>query len=104
MDQSQKTYKCPACGNDCSKLFVWAKDGRKVCYSCREKDSKDTEAQRRAFREEGERALASERDAKKREALKQEPGRVELGRWVETIEGIQFMTRITSLNAATVKP
>jgi RecA-family ATPase len=51
-----------------------------------------------------ERPLASERDAKKKEALKQKPGRVELGHWVETIEGIQLMTRITVINAAAVKP
>jgi putative DNA primase/helicase len=105
MDQSKpKTFKCPACGNDCTKLFVWGKDGRKVCYSCEQKDVKETEAKRRAFKEEGELAIATERDAKKAEALRQKPGRVELGHWVENIEGIQFMTRITTLNAATVKP
>jgi putative DNA primase/helicase len=96
--------KCPACGNGCTKLFVWGKDGRKVCYSCQQKDAKETEAQRRAFKEEGERSLAAGRETKKAEALKQEPGRVELGHWVEDIEGVQFMTKITVVNAAAVKP
>jgi len=105
MDQSKpRTFKCPACGNDCTKLLSWSKDGRKVCYPCQQKESKLTEAQRRAFREEGERAIATERDTKKAEALKQQAGRIELGHWVESIEGIQFMTRISSVNAATVKP
>jgi putative DNA primase/helicase len=83
---------------------VWGKDGRKVCYSCQQKESKLTEAQRRAFREETEAAMSAERETKKKEALKEKPGRSELGHWVEKIEGIQFMTRITSLNAAAVKP
>jgi uncharacterized Zn finger protein (UPF0148 family) len=105
MDQSKpKTFKCPACGNDCTKLFVWGKDGRKVCYSCQQKDAKETKAQRRAFREQGERDLTAERDTKKKEALKQEAGRIELGHWVENIEGLQFMTKITAVTADSVTP
>jgi putative DNA primase/helicase len=105
MDQSKpKTFKCPACGGSTPKLLVWSKDGRKVCYSCQQKNKKEVEAQQRINQKEAEVAIATERDAKKAEALKQKPGRVELGHWVENIEGIQFMTRITTLNAATVKP
>jgi putative DNA primase/helicase len=62
------------------------------------------EAQRRAFKQEGEAALTAERQTKKAEALKEKPGRQDLGHWVENIEGIKLMTRITSVNAATVKP
>ena len=105
MDQSKpKTFKCPACSNECTKLFVWGKDGRKVCHSCQQKAAKELEVQRRTFREEGELALAAECESKKKEALKQQPGRTELGHWVENIEGIQFMTKITAVTADSVTP
>jgi hypothetical protein len=98
--------KCPECGDECRGLYDY--EGAKMCLACREKTRKTQkaklEAERRAFREEGEAALSAEREAKKKEALKEKPGRVELGHWVEDIDGIPFMTRITSVNAATIKP
>lgn len=102
--EQPKKLTCPACGNGCVKLFAWGGDGRKVCYSCQQKEIKETEANRRAFKADGEAAMAAERDAKKAEALKQQPGRIELGHWVEILEGLQFMTKVTAINAASVKP
>jgi len=112
MDQSAqpKTHTCLACKQ--STEYSLKFQGREpYCVTCcnalrkkRQAEVKQLEAERQAFKEEGERALASERDAKKKEALKQEPGRVELGHWVEDIEGVQFMTKITVVNAAAVKP
>ena len=105
MDQSKpKIFKCPACGNDCTKLFVWGKDGRKVCYSCQQKEHKEVEAQQKVSKKEAEITMASEREAKRAEAFKATPGRVELGHWVADVEGIQFVTKVSSINAASVKP
>jgi len=104
--------KCPECGRECTSLVKW--DRKNMCAPCRDKLHEATnpagakklklEAERKAFREEGEAALKSELATKKEKALAIKPGRVELGHWVEDIEGQKFLTKITSLNAATVKP
>jgi putative DNA primase/helicase len=105
--EKPKDNKCPQCGGMCRGLLR-GDGGKLTCLPCREKNRKSekakVEAERRAFREEGEATLSAEREARKKDALKEKLGRVELGHWVESIEGIQFMTRITSVNAATVKP
>jgi putative DNA primase/helicase len=105
MDQSKpKTFKCPACGNDCPTLHVWSKNGKKVCKPCQQKEHAVVKAAQEENLKEAEAAMASQIGKKKAEALKPRVGRTELGQWVEKDEGIQLMTRITSLNAATVKP
>jgi RecA-family ATPase len=48
--------------------------------------------------------VEAERYSKKLEAFKPQAGRINLGHWLEEIEGISFVTKITSINAATVKP
>lgn len=110
MDQAiqPKAYTCSACGKDCTRLFSWGKDGRKVCYSCQEKEKKERECQRRAFTEEAERTMAAERSSKKEEAMKDRPGRVSLVQHVDTVEaeGVkqQFMTKVTVINGASLRP
>jgi len=64
----------------------------------------ESETKRKAFREGCEEAIPAERETKKKEALKTQVGRIELGHWVEDIDGVQFMTRITAVSAASVKP
>lgn len=122
-DKSLWCYECatdaPRC-KQCQKYPAGFAGNMKstLCYPCvKEHNAKldakkelsnasraKLEAERKAFKEEGERVLAAERDTKKREAFKQQPGRVELGHWVETIEGIQFMTKITAVTADSVTP
>lgn len=115
-DNSVWCYECatdaPRC-RQCQKYPAgFAGNSRsELCYPCvKERNAKadasrsKLEAERKAFKEEGERVLAAERDTKKKEALKQQPGRVELGHWVETIEGVQFMTKITAVTADSVAP
>ena len=54
-------------------------------------------------------ALATEKEKKKKEAFRERIGRQELGHWVDKIETkegetMDFVVRVTSRNAATVKP
>jgi putative DNA primase/helicase len=108
MDQSAqpKNYTCPECGAECRSIVMW--DYRRMCVPCRDKLANPAkaklEAERKAFREDGERAMAFEQAKRKEEALKQQPGRIELGHWVENIDGVQFMTKITAVAADSVTP
>lgn len=107
-----KPQACTHCGADGSKtpIISYAVKGvsTKLCRPCYMETGKEKREalakQRQAFREEGEAALSAEREANKQKALSERPGRTELGHWVQDIDGVKFMTRITAVNAATVKP
>jgi putative DNA primase/helicase len=117
--RKQKLQLCPDCEDEVLSLVSWQdKDSKphKTCEACKTKGSKEkarhNTEQREAFREEAERDMAADRDAKKEKAMKPREGRVYLTQHTEKIEvkegretvKLDFMIKVSGVNAGTVKP
>jgi putative DNA primase/helicase len=106
--------KCPECGSETRIFVMW--DYKKMCVPCRDKahnpQKAKLDAERKANREEADRVMSAERDSKKAEAMKPREDRIELVQHVDTVEikdgrdvhAQQFMTKVTAIRAASVKP
>ena len=112
--------KCPECGSGNAQPrhvgFARTCAAPAMTSFARHQPSRNEETQARSrtqgYREEAERVMAAERDTKKAEAMKPREGRVELVQHVDTVEvkvgrdtvTQQFMTKVTAIGAASVKP
>lgn len=110
--EKPKDTKCPACGELCRGLYDHGDGRTRTCLGCRNKAQKaereKLEAERRAFKEEGERVLAAERETKKADAMKLRDGRVQLVQHMDKVEVDdtvrQYMTKVSAINASSVTP